>query len=692
MKRCTPTDRHARRRIVLPLGLLLCIVVLAMPHAARTRGTGALYPPGTPGFRASIEWRTSTYGNDLLLRRTLLKVYAQANEYILLGSSAVGVDAGDIRVYNPGRVTGSIGQETIPAAPDFSCADQREQPGNTDRGRIANRDQELAGPNTEENNLVPTGYRPCVYQAPVAGIYNLVFLGPAGDGQNTENSFVRTIETVPEDFGSRQDTSVTAWDVTVRPDLNNTTARPGRLFAAYLALYTGGNGRPIYGTLNVVTQDGFIYEVTTSGADPNGFLYYSNQLGFLNTDGKPLYRDVLAVSTLPFQDQNQLVALQGGVSLQPPTNPIFFDTPDPLVLDALRIPRAPVPPSISNFAFTGPFGDDRTLIDTGGTFTFNSSSAGVYYIVISRDGVNFDPTNSQNRVLYGVLDAPGTVTVEWDGRDNADVPFPVGPTVLARTAVQGGEVHFPALDVENNRGGTTITLTNPPGGVCPPWNGECSGAFYDGRGYETANGTLVGTAVNGPLCPNNVGDPPDPLFSDPVFGFDSAATPALRVWGFSSGGNPNTFVCDPDGGFGDKKGLDLWTYYPSIVLETPLRIVEPTAITLARFTATQEPDRVVVRWETSAEINTWGFHLYRSADGTRESAVRMTPELILATGRGQGGAPYSWTDTAIQPGATYTYWLQETELSGATYEYGPVTVVAETADAPRRIALPLIRR
>jgi hypothetical protein len=122
---------------------------------------------------------------------------------------------------------------------------------------------------------------------------------------------------------------------------------------------------------------------------------------------------------------------------------------------------------------------------------------------------------------------------------------------------------------------------------------------------------------------------------------------------------------------------------------TIIAIDNPTAIALAGFTATRQGDQVLVRWVTTAEINTWGFQLYRSADGKRASALRVTPALIPARGRGQGGASYSWADRDIEDGLTYTYWLVETEISGATNEYGPATANPDPAGMTFRLFLPV---
>jgi uncharacterized repeat protein (TIGR01451 family) len=123
---------------------------------------------------------------------------------------------------------------------------------------------------------------------------------------------------------------------------------------------------------------------------------------------------------------------------------------------------------------------------------------------------------------------------------------------------------------------------------------------------------------------------------------------------------------------------------------TTIAIDNPTAIMLASFTATRAGEQVVVRWVTTAEINTWGFLLYRSADGKRASAVRVTPQLIPGQGRGQGGASYSWTDTGAAAGVTYTYWLVETEIGGATNEYGPATASVRPAEMTYHLFMPLL--
>ncbi|NTU81955.1 MAG: hypothetical protein HGA45_21680 [Chloroflexales bacterium] len=650
-------------------------------------GTRDVYPTGHPGFRANIEWRTSTYGGEQLYRRTLWKTFLEQGEFLLLASSAVGVtgtpNEGDILVFNPGRISGRIGRETIPDTADFSCVAQRAAPGEGDRGRIDSRAAELGGPNI--------GYRPCFYQAPATGIYDVVILGPEGRNSNREINPSGQVEASGTDFGPEQATAITAWDISVADTATATAGdtKEGRSFVYYFALLTGGNSRPIYNEAYVATHDGFIYKMSTRGADPFGFVFYSNQRGFLNTDGNPLYRDVMAQPDLADQDQNQLLRLQGDVRLAPPEHPIFIQPPDPAALAYLGIPPEPITPVIADLTFQGPTGTAVTGVGLGGTFSFDlTGGSGIYYLVISRDGVNFDPTLPQNRVLYGNAETRGRISVVWDGRDNERQLFPTGDSYRAALAVQGGEVHFPALDIENNLEGSVVRLLNPPGGICPPFEGGCASSFYDDRGYRTANGTLVGVSVNGPLCPGNVGNPPAILFSDPLRGYDSTSN--QRGWGFTQDGNPPQ-LCDPVGGFGDKKGLDRWAYYPSSRIETPLRIVEEaTAVTLVELTAAHTAEGILVRWTTGAELGSRGFYLYRGATGERGDATLVTPALLPARGSPSTGASYRWLDRGAAPATAYTYWLVEVESDGQTRDYPPVQALPLAAAPAERVFLPTV--
>ncbi len=393
--------------------------------------------------------------NNSLYRRTLLQVYANAGENILMGSTSMGVGSADIQIYN--SVGGRIGAETL-SSPVFKCSTQRAT--NPTWGKITSRTQELAGPAPTTN-----GYTPCSYTAASNGIYYVVFYPTAGNNADNDLPFA----TGNIDFGSgftdpSGSTNITAWDVTVRNPNSSTPNADinGRLFTDYLALSTGGNGRPIFPTFYIVTKDGYQYQTDINGADPNGFVIYGNDVGFYDSDGKtPLYHNVLSATGQSALNSAYLSVQQGGTNLALPNHVIFFSNPQTnsqganASITALNIPINPGTPSISNPSFTGTATNNNSIVNTGGTFTFNSSTPGVYEIVISR-GTDFDPANTQNRVLRGIMSISGVQTVSWDGKDNSGNFFPVGTNYPFHITAHAGEYHFPLLDAESSTLGAYI--------------------------------------------------------------------------------------------------------------------------------------------------------------------------------------------------------------------------------------------
>ena len=555
----------------LLLGTLVGAVTASLgvsfnPAPTHAEGSRNLYPASLPPeqgpFRANIEWRANTQYAGIVTRRTLFRVYANAGENILLGSSAVGVpgtngSVGDIRVYNPGLVNGlspndldAIGQENVPTTPSFSCNTQ--QPG---RGQITTRAQELAGPQAITGGGNPAGYIPCFYTAPTTGIYTVVITGPLGFSPDPSPAVSDIPPQSPIDAfqtGPDQGQAIAAWDVTVRSSATtSTTDFTGRLFTYYLALFTGNNGRPLDSTVFIQTLDGFLYRTEFDGIDPNGFIIFGNRAGFSNSGNfnpdTPLEHNVIAV---PPGNLDQLETLQGGVTLVKPQFPIFFTNPTGSpAISALQIP-APRIPTLSNFSFRGTAGSNNSRFGTGGTFRYRANIDHDYELVISRDGVNFSPNEPLNRALRG-RNQPGDASIAWDGLDNSGNPFPVGRNYQSRLLIRAGLYHFPLLDVENAARGTPIiTLLNAPGPGCLI-DSRCTGALYDDRGYRTFNGTIVGPGINQPL--------------------EGAPTPNTTV--------PNGFDTTDPGiraftGFGDKKGLDLWTFFPSNAIDTPLNIID----------------------------------------------------------------------------------------------------------------------
>ncbi len=526
--------RRALPALAAALGLLALLLAPGTATPAHAEGTVDLLTNG--GKRALTEFRdTKTAG---LYRRSWLRVYARAGEVINMGSSGMGVvngaTSGDIWLWNPNIITDSQMVTANIPTPTMKCSTSQST-----KGKLTTRDQETKGPLPNSG-----GYDPCTYTAPEAGVYWIAMLGPTGILGNTDG----TSNTIAApNITSTQNAGVSMWDITVR-DSGGAT-KSGRVFVDYLAMLAGGNGTTFqqFSTLYAIAADGFKYRIGLNGLDPNGYILYGNSVGFLDPDGKtPLYHDLVAT-------ENTLATPLGGVKQSPATAKLFFGAPSADLPTTL----APTPqiPTMDSVTFNGSAGGSTATYTVGGQFTYTGNVGGIAEIVVSRDGANFDPTLATNRVLRAVT-AFGSSVITWDGKDNSGVAFPVGGPYAYRASMHAGEYHFPLLDAENSAlGGPTLTLLNPIGGTCPYALG-CSTAFYDDRAYTTSTNVTVNPAGD----PTNAKVPPTTLFANPATGFDSST--AQRKWGDGSGA-----------GFGNWRGLDLWTYFPNQAVQKTLNVV-----------------------------------------------------------------------------------------------------------------------
>ena len=585
----------ATAALALALAALVAPATFAPIPAASAAASGSalLYPTGTTTCdstatnpcRAAIEWRTSAYGptapgETTVKRRTMFSVFANAGEVILLGSSSMGAGSSDIVAWNPGLISetgvNTVANSALPT-PSFSCAAQRTASGNAETGVLSTRAQEIAGPEPSAG-----GYKPCIYTAPTTGIYRVAFYGTAGgvsDDQAAQSAAEAAVVPASGTFAAKP-TAVLAWDITVRSSTAATANIPGRVYTYSFAFYTGSNPRPMWASMYLNTTDGFRYLVNTNGIDGNGFAYYGNRQGFLDADGTPLNRNVVAKGP-----NNQLLeVLVGGTHLAPPEYPLSLEPLADETLAALSIPSSPTNPVLNSVTYTGKKTSSGSYVNHGGTFTIDTGTSGTYEIVISSSGTNFDPGLPENATIRGVVDAAGVYPVAWDGKDNAGVAFPVGDDYAVKASLRGGEYHAPMLDIESSvAGGPSITLVNPPNNTCPftnvPSTGtNCTTAFFDDRGYVSSNGTAVGTPGD-LLCSAFGGDYPDPLFSDPVTGFDSASD--RRAFGLSTAPPSSNEYCPGDGTLGDAKGLDIWTFFPSAVKSTQADVLPLPSVPVA---------------------------------------------------------------------------------------------------------------
>jgi hypothetical protein len=124
-------------------------------------------------------------------------------------------------------------------------------------------------------------------------------------------------------------------------------------------------------------------------------------------------------------------------------------------------------------------------------------------------------------------------------------------------------------------------------------------------------------------------------------------------------------------GIAQTSGVD-GTWIPLDVSYCP---PDPTAVTLASFSASPASGDIRLDWQTVSEADNLGFNIYRAtaADGPR---TRLNADLIPSQVSGDPlNNTYQFVDTAVQPGITYYYWLEDMDMYGISQYQGPVSAV-----------------
>lgn len=509
------------KKLITSLAFMICVWGQSLQPVSAEGSRDLIKTNGL--FRPYTEWLpgVSIAG---IPRRTLLRVYVIQGETINLGSSvhtSFGGGTQDIVYRTPSGTTGSCDVLS------------------TGFGFIDTLAKETAGP-------LPTagGYTPCQIVATETGIYEVEFHGPS-ETSITNPPPVAFDAQFPTD--GTQEATVAAWDITVT---SGGVRQPGRVFTNYLSLNMGGNsGAPNPDTLGltsilfVQTKDGYRYRVTLDRLDPGNFIFFGNNRGFIDkTDNSNLYHSI----TAPDEALNFI----GNVGLHLPTKDdtstevthrVFFNRPDSVTLGGLGIPlTATLPQAPPDFKFTGIAGN-TTKVNQGGRFTFTTSQFGRYQIVID---TNQDGTfgNSNDRILTGGI-VSGLNTVDWNGRDQANIALLVG-TYNAKVYVTAGEYHFPLLDAESNAGGLRIIMENAPGAfnnTAKDHDGRDIGdstVYYDDSNYTTKNGTPVDLDVRDT----------DEIASAPRNALKGRSSSAFGRHQWSNL-------------YGNLRGIDTWTYF-----------------------------------------------------------------------------------------------------------------------------------
>ncbi len=548
-------------RFLIVLSAVVFFTFIPFLNTTPARAEGSKDLTDEDGYRPFLLYADSETGS--IDDRTVFRVFAQPGETINMGSSANGIGEGVIRYRSP-------------ISPTWT-----QCPTTGDIGVIEDRAEENAGPFP-----LSGGYNPCTVTVAAGqlGVWEVEFTSPnpTQRGSSADNPLNPqpapvTANWTLADAAAQPDGVrwIRAWDVTV----TNTggAVELGRVYADYMPLNMGNNipGEQVFSSeVYVFTEDGYGYVVDMNGIDAFGFQFLSNNKGFRDVNGKPIYRSI------QFFGRNDNQQVPAGYSVKDPSEPdnevtndythkLFFNEPDFSVLDTLpdnAAPSAsgtvyfvmpPVPPStITDFVFIGEEGTSgaagtNPLI---GTFSFTSSAAGTFSIVLdtNRNGTFGDFPDAV------VIDyaQPGLNEVEWNGLDSADQPVPAGNIGYdAEIRFFGGEVHFPFFDPENNHFGIKITRVLDPGTTQPP--PPVDTVYYNDRYTYRGSGDYDYS-----LCSGTGDNPPPPTSSDiyhPDGCYGMPPNPRVATNGISSAGGAHTWQSD----FGNRRGMDTWANYPS---------------------------------------------------------------------------------------------------------------------------------
>ncbi|MCK4549996.1 MAG: T9SS type A sorting domain-containing protein, partial [Candidatus Krumholzibacteria bacterium] len=107
----------------------------------------------------------------------------------------------------------------------------------------------------------------------------------------------------------------------------------------------------------------------------------------------------------------------------------------------------------------------------------------------------------------------------------------------------------------------------------------------------------------------------------------------------------------------------------------PFIITFPVAVAISRFHGEADEDGVVLKWETSSEVNTTGFNLLRSEEEDGEYDL-VTKEYVPAKGLASG-AEYEYSDEEVSINTTYWYVLKEVSGEDSKFVFGPYKIIVK---------------
>lgn len=554
-----------KTKLIVSLFLILAITASICIFAD---SAGSETQVSNGGYRAYLEYYCGSNSTTAgITRKTLVNVYLNQGETLLLGSSVYDSQLNEAGTASTGAVSGN---DIVIYSPDGTATDfDVIQNGAGYIGTVA---QESAGPIYDESNT--TGFTPLSFVAPATGVYQIHYHSRTGVNSNP------TAKLITAEW-AQSNSTVAAWDATVLTA--DGTVKTGRTFTKCLALNMGGNRADgNYVQLNsqvyVVTNDGYIYKTDFNGMNPFGFIFFADNRGLVSIDSNySLYRSYVSnnnlLSDLPAQNVTFQDPWNSDTELDK-TFDIFFETPDP-ELENILYPTAFKPEIAKNLEFIGSEGNNKTHVGFGGYFKFDITNATSATITIDLTNVLLsDGTYADyGKVILSNPVTEGKNYFYWDGKGSDGTTIvPVGTydnnSIKVSIETHSGEYHFPLFDVEMAAQGIKVSRVNKIYTEAVDENGkiyneDVSSQFDSTKDYIYYNNAAQESDTNYQNPAKVIADS-----YDATDGIDSSG--GAMAFGLSSGNYK-----------GDQTSLDIWSYATTgqkvtILLSAPIIINDDT--------------------------------------------------------------------------------------------------------------------
>jgi len=112
------------------------------------------------------------------------------------------------------------------------------------------------------------------------------------------------------------------------------------------------------------------------------------------------------------------------------------------------------------------------------------------------------------------------------------------------------------------------------------------------------------------------------------------------------------------------------------------------AVSLSSFTVSWQ-NAAILTWQTASETELAGWNVYRGATELLAEAIRLNPVILPAAAQTSQGADYSFTDSGVQRGNTYYYWLEALSYEGSSefFGYYALSIPLLEEDGPPAVTL-----